>query len=131
MKANNNKIIFSKIVAFVIPIMLFAAVFHPWHVSADNGDLKIDFKVENPLPKVDSLNGLIKSLLNLVVMIGIPIVTLAIIYVGFLFVLAQGNSEKLKAAKQALLTTLIGAALILGSWVLAQAINETVKQLGS
>jgi hypothetical protein len=54
---------------------------------------------------------------------------LAIIYCGFLFVTAQGNSEKLKKAKQALLYTIVGAALLLGSLVITRAIQGTVDEI--
>jgi len=56
-------------------------------------------------------------------------VAIAIIYSGFLFVTAQGNSEKLTKAKKALLYTIIGAALLLGSYVIATAIGKTVDEI--
>ena len=64
-------------------------------------------------------------------MIGVPIIALAIIYAGFLFVTAQGNSEKLTKAKKTLLYTLIGAALLLGAVVIAEAIKGTVNDIKS
>ena len=36
------------------------------------------------------------------------------------------NSESIKKAKESLMYTLIGAAIILGSWALAQLISDTV-----
>ncbi len=83
----------------------------------------------NPIPNVTSLNDLLKDILQGVIKIGIPIITLALIYSGFLFVTAQGNSEKLKSAKKALLYTVIGAAVLLGSWAIAQLIHSTVSSL--
>ena len=44
----------------------------------------------NPISQ-DSLNGLIKTLLEGVLRIGIPLVALSIIYCGFLFVSARGD----------------------------------------
>ncbi|MEK7147023.1 MAG: hypothetical protein AAB772_02075, partial [Patescibacteria group bacterium] len=61
-----------------------------------------------------TINGFIKTLLEGVLKIGIPVVALAVIYCGFLFVSARGNSEKLTKAKDALFYTLIGAAILLG-----------------
>ena len=58
-----------------------------------------------------------------------PIIVLAIIYSGFLFVAAQGNSEKLGEAKKALLYTLVGAAILLGSLAIAELIKNTVLSL--
>lgn len=82
----------------------------------------------NPIP-YNSLTEFIKVLLTGALKIGIPIVALAIIYCGFLFVSARGNSEKLSKAKDALLYTLIGAAILLGSWAIAQMISDTVLVL--
>lgn len=87
-----------------------------------------DMKIVNPIQS-DSINTLIKTILEGVIKIGLPIITLAVIYCGFLFVSAQGNSEKLEEAKRALLYTLIGAAILLGSWAIAQLVVDTVKAL--
>jgi hypothetical protein len=84
--------------------------------------------IKNPI-NVSTIDGLIKVILEGVIKIGIPIVALAIIYSGFLFVSAQGNSEKLKEAKRALLYSVIGAAILLGSWAIAQVISNTVLAL--
>lgn len=86
--------------------------------------------ITNPLAgKVDTISGLIQVILEGVVKIGIPIVALALVYSGFLFVAARGNPEKLSKAKNALLYSLIGAALLLGSWAVAQMISDTVLLL--
>ncbi len=86
-------------------------------------------KLENPIPSITSISGFIQTLLEGVLKIGIPIIALAIIYCGFLFVKARGNPEAIGTAKDALLYTLIGAAILLGSWALAKFIEATVKSL--
>ena len=83
----------------------------------------------NPIPNVTSIGQLIQTLLTGILRIGIPVIALAIIYCGFLFVVARGNSQKLSKAKDALLYTLIGAAILLGSWAIAQLISTTVTAL--
>lgn len=85
-------------------------------------------KITNPI-STDTINEFIKILLEGVLKIGMPIVALAIIYCGFLFVSATGNSEKIKKAKDALMYTLIGAAILLGAWAIAKLISETVLAL--
>lgn len=101
--------------------------------SASNvpaGSINISTGIKNPLgDNVKDLPTFIQSILNFVLVIGVPIVTLAIIYAGFLFVVARGNSEELTKAKKTLLYTLIGAALLLGSFVIAKAIQSTVVEL--
>lgn len=83
-------------------------------------------KICNPIPNINSLDGFIQKILEGVIKIGIPIVALAVVYSGFLFVKAQGNSEEIGKAKDALLYTVIGAAILFGSWAIAQLISETV-----
>ena len=85
-------------------------------------------QISNPLASkgINSISGLIETFLKGALRVGIPIIALAIIYCGFLFVAARGNSEKLTKAKDALMYTLIGAAVLLGSWAIAQLISETV-----
>lgn len=84
-----------------------------------------DDKIINPI-NATNINDLIKTILQGVLKIGLPIITLAIVYCGFLFVVAQGNTEKLGEAKRALMYTLIGAAILMGSWAIAQLITNTV-----
>lgn len=93
-----------------------------------NGDLS-GGKIVNPLPNINSLDGLIQTILTGVIKIGIPIIALAIIYCGFLFVSARGNPEAIKKAKDALIYTLIGAAILLGAWAIALLIKNTVTGL--
>ncbi len=80
--------------------------------------------------KFGSIPDLIKKILEGAIKIGIPIIALALVYCGFLFVAARGKPEAIKHAKDALLYTLIGAAVLLGSWAIAQLISETVIELG-
>lgn len=85
-------------------------------------------RLTNPI-NADTVQAFIQKLLIGVIKIGMPIVALAIIYCGFLFVSAQGKEEKLTEAKNALLYTLIGAAILLGSWAIATMISDTVLSL--
>lgn len=95
------------------------------------GQMTVKTKIENPLGKgnLETIPDFIKALVDIVLVVGIPIVALAIIYTGFLFVSAQGNSEKLTKAKKALVYTLIGAALLLGAFVIAGAIGSTIAEI--
>lgn len=89
-------------------------------------------KICNPLASngVNTLPELIGHILKGALKIGIPIVALAVIYSGFLFVAARGNSEKLSKAKDTLMYTLIGAAILLGSWAIAELIANTITTIG-
>lgn len=91
----------------------------------------ISNKLKNPLPNITSLEGFLKVILKAAIKIGIPLVVLAIIYSGFLFVTAMGNSEKLGKAKDAFIWSLIGAAVLLGAWAIAELILETVETINT
>ena len=74
----------------------------------------------------------IASFLKAIVQISLPILTLFIVYSGFLFVTARGNEGKLTKAKENFLWVILGAILILGAWVLATLLAATATQvLGS
>jgi len=114
-KSKAKKILFSIATYFSLSLPLF--------VMAE------DTKIVNPIPNVETLNELIKTVLEGLIKIGLPILALAVIYSGFLFVAAQGNSEKISEAKKSLMYTLLGSAILLGSWAIAQLISETVLSL--
>ncbi|MDP2642128.1 MAG: pilin [bacterium] len=68
---------------------------------------------------------------NILLPIGGVLAVLAFIYSGFLYVTAQGNEASLKTAHKALLYTAIGTAVLLGSWVIASVIENTINKLGT
>jgi hypothetical protein len=82
----------------------------------------------NPL-STPTLPEFLNKILDVVITIGFPIIVLAVVYTGFLFVKAQGNKEELGTAKKAFMWTVIGALIILGAQALSFAIEGTVDQL--
>ncbi|MBI2046366.1 MAG: hypothetical protein HYT28_03035 [Parcubacteria group bacterium] len=112
--------------------VLSAALFLPTIIAraASTGQVPKQsvFKLKNPIG-AESFQELIQKMLGVMLDIGVPIATLFIIYSGFLFVKAQGNPEKLKEAKETFFWTIVGTAVLLGAWVLAQAIKGTIESL--
>ncbi len=84
--------------------------------------------LQNPLQFPDIATA-VAGFLRVLVMVALPIISLFIVYSGFLFVKAQGNQEKLGDAKRNLLYVIIGSILILGAWVIATLIGGTVTQI--
>jgi hypothetical protein len=123
-KKNLHKIISACFVLVVIflPVVLFAV--EPECIPTAG-------KICNPIPSITSIAGFINVFLTGALRIGIPVAALAIIYSGFLFVFARGNSEKLTTAKDTLLYTLIGTAILLGAWAIAELISTTVTGLAA
>lgn len=83
----------------------------------------------NPLRGINSFEELLARLLEAVVRIGTIFLTVAIIWVGFLFVAARGNEEKVTRARQALLYTVIGGLILLGAQAIASVIQSTVESI--
>ncbi|NTV22329.1 MAG: hypothetical protein HGB03_02060 [Candidatus Yonathbacteria bacterium] len=91
----------------------------------------ISVKLENPLGGVDTLPLLVEQILRVAIRIGFPILVLAIVYTGFLFIKAQGNQTELTTAKTAFTWTLVGGAILLGALAIAQLLNATVTDIGA
>ena len=83
----------------------------------------------NPLGNTKTLDGLLGKVLDAIIAIGVVVITIMLVYCGFLFVVAQGNEEKIRTARSALLWTIIGALILLGAKVIAEVISNTVKAL--
>ena len=84
----------------------------------------------NPLNTGTSLSALLADILQLVIRIGSVVVIFMLVVVGFLFVTAQGNQSQITKARNALMWTVVGALILLGSAALAQGICATVVSLG-
>ncbi|MFP4022847.1 MAG: TrbC/VirB2 family protein [Candidatus Paceibacterota bacterium] len=110
---------FKKVKTLLIGVLLFVLL-TPTFVQA----------VENPLDGIDSFPDLISTILkDIVVPIGAVIAALAIVYSGFLFVTAQGNTEQLSKARSAFLWAVIGGLILIGSWAIAEAIQATLDPI--
>lgn len=88
----------------------------------------VSFNIPNPL-KASSFEQLARDVLDAVIQFGIPVLVVMIIYTGFKFVSAQGNESKLTEAKNALLWTFVGSAIVLGAFVILTVIENTVAAL--
>lgn len=84
--------------------------------------------LQNPL-KFDSLEELLTGILDAVVNLGFIFLILMLVFVGFKFVMAQGNEEQLKSARGALMWTVIGGMLLLGAKAISLVIQDTVRSL--
>ena len=81
-------------------------------------------------PTLDAtFQGFISTAMKALVKISLPIITIFIVYSGFLFVTAQGNQGKLETAKRNFFFSVLGALLILAAWILATIIAGTVTQI--
>jgi len=87
---------------------------------------------QNPITYggIETIPDLLFALVDLVFLIGVPIIVLFIIYAGFLFVSAGDNEAAIGKAKVVFMWTVIGALVLLGAKAISLAIQETVMSLG-
>ncbi len=91
---------------------------------------RFDIKIKNPFSGGNDLYSFIKTIINeILIPIGGVVAVLMIMYAGFMYVTARGNPAQISKAHDALLYGAIGAAILLGAWVIAGAIEGTVNEL--
>lgn len=99
--------------------------------ATNQGQSSGNVTLVNPLGTGTTLNTLLDDILQFVVRIGSIVVILMLVYVGYMFVVAQGKPEEISKAKQALMWTVIGALVLLGAEAIAQGIQATVQALSA
>lgn len=82
----------------------------------------------NPL-NAGSIPELLGIILEAMVELGSIAIVLMLVWVGFLFVKAQGNETEIKKARQALLYTVIGGLILLGASAISQVLQSTIEAL--
>lgn len=100
--------------------------------NANSSNRQGDFSGQtlvNPLRDIDTLPELLNAILRAVIRLGVIVLTLALIWVGWLFVKAQGNENGIKEAKRALMYTVIGGLILLGAQAIGLVIQSTVDSL--
>ena len=117
----------TKLFRRAIRTITLAAALAPVVVFAQAGRAP-DQALKNPA-NVPDLQTFIANFLKAIVEISLPILTLFIVYAGFLFVTARGNEAQLEKAKHNFLWVILGTILILGAWVLATLIASTATQV--
>jgi len=95
--------------------------------TANNAPLNIH--LENPLNGISTIPDAINKILSVVIRIALPIIIIFFIWSGFTFITARGNPTEVTKAKNIFLYTVIGTLLILGAWVITNAIIGTVNAI--
>lgn len=113
---------------FIFQFLFFLLILVPLFTSADQTACNPSTELCNPT-KFESIPALFEAVLKIAAEIGSVIIILALIYSGFLFVMARGNEEELTKAKRAITYTVIGAVLVLGAWAFSVAISNTIHTI--
>lgn len=84
--------------------------------------------IANPL-KFKTLDELLTAILRAAIQLGTVVLTLALIWTGFLFVAARGREEEIRSARNALMYTIIGGLILLGATAIKEVIEATITSI--
>lgn len=86
--------------------------------------------IQNPFKFKGDLYSFLEAVIkNIVIPIGGVLCVLGFIYSGFRYVMARGEKGDIEKAKEMLIASSIGTVLILGSWVIAEALRNTLSSV--
>ncbi len=85
------------------------------------------FYLQNPL-KFNTVGGIVGGFLDIFMYIAVLAGVLLLIWVGFQFVLSQGNADKMKELKSWLLWIIVGLALIISARILVRIVINTLER---
>ncbi len=115
----------------MVGVMVCSVFFGVYTTHAQTGSVETGQQSGQIFPNPAKGNGTICTflvmLLNLITEIGAIIGVLAIIACGFMFIVAQGNEDRLKKVKTAFLWTVLGVLLLLGASVIGHILITTVN----
>jgi hypothetical protein len=86
------------------------------------------FSIENPIA-ANSFPKLLELILNIIIDVGLPIIVISIIFVGFKYVTAQGKPAEIAKAHQAFTWVMVGTAIVIGARVIVAIVTNTVSQI--
>lgn len=85
-------------------------------------------ELKNPL-KVDSIEAFLVAIIDVILVFALPIIIFFIMYAGFLFTTARGDTSQIEKAKGALLWSVVGGVIVLGAKIIVEVIQGTVTPL--
>ena len=95
-----------------------------------NPPVGVNVVFKNPFAVGSNLYDLAKAIVDKIILpIGGVLCVLAFIYAGFIYVTARGKEAQITKAHNALLFAAVGTAVLLGAWMLATVVENTIKAL--
>ncbi len=85
--------------------------------------------LKNPL-KANSITELLFSVVDIAIAIGIIVAVLMFIWIGFKFVMAQGNEKALSEAKTWFIYAVIGTAVLISAKLIVSVVQNTLTSAG-
>lgn len=87
-----------------------------------------DVTLFDPLNR--SIEEIFLSILDIIIVFAVPIVLFFIVWAGFLYVTARGDTTQLEKAHKALLYAVIGGLIVVGAQALLAVITNTISLFG-
>ena len=84
----------------------------------------------NPLGEGTTVEILITKLLSALITLGIQLLVLYIVYAGFKFITAQGDSAQVTKARESLYWAMVGGAVLIGAKVIESILCGTITAIG-
>ena len=78
----------------------------------------------------NSINDLLYLIADIATYIGVILAVLALIWVGFKFIAAQGNPEKITEAKHYFFYIIVGIAILIGASAIVAILKSTLTSAG-
>lgn len=88
----------------------------------------VQFELTNPI-RAENLIELLNLVVDAAMLVLVPLIVLAIIYTGFLFIKARGEPGAITKAKEMFFYVIIGAAIILASKLIITFVSSTIGSL--
>jgi spore maturation protein SpmA len=99
--------------------MFWLAILLMGKVASAQGGITIP----NPIA-CEEIGCVLEKVASFLLKIATPILTIMVLWAGFLFLTSAGNPEKVAKARQALLWAVIGFAIVLINWGFASIVKE-------
>lgn len=117
------------IAALTAAVLLPSFAFAQTSGCGSTGTTPASGYLPNPLC-VSSVSDLLYLAVDIATYIGVVLAVVFLIYAGFKYIAAQGNSEKIKDAHHFLLAVVIGIAILIGASAIVNVIENTLTSAG-
>ncbi len=99
--------------------------------GAVNGVSAGNFGISNPLSGVNSVSDLVQTFAQIFTYLVVLVGVLALIYTGFQYIMAQGNSAKITELRKQLLWIVVGIAIVIGARIIINVVISTLSATGA
>ncbi len=90
------------------------------------------FTISNPLAgKVNSVSDLVKNFVEILSYLAVIAAVVLIIWVGFQYIMARGDSKKIGELKEWLLWIVVGLAIVIGARLIVDVVISTLASSGA